>query len=613
MQGSVSALASGCPNNHDAAYFATTGGQIFVRSTAGKSFQQTNWGKPNSPPGEAPVMDPRSAFDQRIEIDPDDYQVAYVLDSNGNVWVTIDTGISWFSITYNLLKIVGKPNGSTPPVDSVEIYDPMPNGKLGDEVLLVGGLGGVYRLFNPLNLNGGTWSLFGTGLPNVLVSGLHYINGSADILVAGTFGRGAWTVPQASATMATPVSLRISGGFIRLVTDPNPSFLDVFVDNNTNVPNRIIPFAILPGIEVYGQGNSTSLEVDDANDGQARNATVDSITINGLIPVPITYQGLSTMTVTGGRLGSTITSNGSSLRFSGLNVLTVSVSHLDPLELIRRKELGLPPPVNLVTVNTSFGDDNVLWQDVLGQDELFNGSQGPNIGIKGLNSGDTFQLNQSIGNHQVAFDDILWPTLINGGGAGTINDIRVAAVDAPLTVDGQSSTTDLWLGEKFFDPNAFFPGVLSGINTDVTVRRAGLVLDDRADTSGVIASIDSNAFTRYEFVGFGLQQLPGVVRYDCTLTGLDLKLAEADNHIGVLDTPTPPRRSRAAADRLWSRRPTATAAVRCPSSTASSRSRSSTPTPIRWRASPPTSPSTTPVTASTRSSPTTAATRKPAT
>src|SRR5262249_281749 len=151
---------------------------------------------------------------------------------------------------------------SNPSFQSLEFYDPTPGQDPGDGVVLVGGLGGVFRLLD--SPSGPYWSQYGTGLPNAVVTDLHYIpinrnQGFGDLLLAGTYGRGAWLVPNASQTLATPELLRIVGDqdfngendTIRLMADPsNSSLLDVFLNNATAQPDLVVPFAVLQGIQV---------------------------------------------------------------------------------------------------------------------------------------------------------------------------------------------------------------------------------------------------------------------------------------------------------------------------------------------------------------------------
>ena len=100
-------------------------------------------------------------------------------------------------------------------------------------VLLVGGLGGVYRTLNPTG-NAPLWGEYGSGMPNVLVTDLHY-DRTDDVLLAGTFGRGAWTIARASETLAHESVLLLRGlpavnDAFRLQCNPdNPSQLDAFI------------------------------------------------------------------------------------------------------------------------------------------------------------------------------------------------------------------------------------------------------------------------------------------------------------------------------------------------------------------------------------------------
>ncbi len=72
--------------------------------------------------------------------------------------------------------------------------------------LLVGGLGGVFRLRDPDLVRAedtAAWEEFGIGMPNVLVRDLRY-NREDDVLLAATFGRGAWLMRDAQARLLVP-------------------------------------------------------------------------------------------------------------------------------------------------------------------------------------------------------------------------------------------------------------------------------------------------------------------------------------------------------------------------------------------------------------------------
>src|SRR5262249_13037134 len=133
-----------------------------------------------------------------IVLDPDDFKRAFVIDRN-DVYMTTNAGADWTKITGFL------PRKEIRDLRTIELVK-----TAGHEVLLVGGQGGVFRTIDPQFLS--VWTEFGAGLPNVLVTDLHYIPPAAnpaqggDILVAGTLGRGAWTLASAKAQLdVTPV------------------------------------------------------------------------------------------------------------------------------------------------------------------------------------------------------------------------------------------------------------------------------------------------------------------------------------------------------------------------------------------------------------------------
>ena len=65
------------------------------------------------------------------------------------------------------------------------------------------------RVFRMLTNNPGVWSEFGAGLPNTVVD-VEY-NLADDVLVAGTFGHGAWTIEDASDFLTVNGALQIFG------------------------------------------------------------------------------------------------------------------------------------------------------------------------------------------------------------------------------------------------------------------------------------------------------------------------------------------------------------------------------------------------------------------
>jgi hypothetical protein len=154
-----------------------------------------------------------------IAVDPQDYR---------RVWVTNG---DWVFYTANITDLAdcpfqvigGGPNdnlgGLTTQIQKVMVVDVG-----GTSVTLVAGLGGVFRLLAPPAPGAqATWEQFGTGMPNVLVYDVRYDAGT-DTLFAGTLGRGAWSIANASTTLADPfASAAFSGALLAVLKKYNAS------------------------------------------------------------------------------------------------------------------------------------------------------------------------------------------------------------------------------------------------------------------------------------------------------------------------------------------------------------------------------------------------------
>jgi hypothetical protein len=149
-----------------------------------------------------------------IQLDPNDARSAWVLDagaldsmgkrvSGSRVWLGAGIGTSgefWINETGNL---------SDPNLDTLTLVNDVSNGfAVGVPVVLVGGLHGVYRM-DP-NENSVFWQEFGVGLPKSLVTDLRW-DPVSDVLLAGTQGRGAWTIGSASTAAHKDAALKITG------------------------------------------------------------------------------------------------------------------------------------------------------------------------------------------------------------------------------------------------------------------------------------------------------------------------------------------------------------------------------------------------------------------
>jgi uncharacterized repeat protein (TIGR01451 family) len=157
---------SGGVDNLDVLYVGS-GSAVFLRTTVGAALAPTA----ALPAGAGAVRD--------IALDPDEWRSAYAVDNN-QVFRTTDAGASWTDITGNLAEFgVGDFN-------TTEFVAGSPK-----DLLLVGSNAGVFVSYSTSGF--ARWDKLGTGLPNAPVMDLAY-DVADDLLLAGTLGRGAWTI-----------------------------------------------------------------------------------------------------------------------------------------------------------------------------------------------------------------------------------------------------------------------------------------------------------------------------------------------------------------------------------------------------------------------------------
>ncbi len=205
----------------------------------------------------------------RVAVDPADYQTIYVLLDDGSVWQATNAGNStrvvWRNLTGNLLS------GQFPQLPSafsrsqfgtLQLYNP--TGTAGQGVLLVGGFGGVYSL----RLGGSPpcWHQFGVGLPNVAITDLHFVR-DWGVLVAATWGRGAWEIPEAGipliqgATLHVDADDRASNNVVDVRLDPgNSAFLQVIVDGITEYDG---PYVYFDKLDIVADQATDSIRIED--------------------------------------------------------------------------------------------------------------------------------------------------------------------------------------------------------------------------------------------------------------------------------------------------------------------------------------------------------------
>lgn len=188
-----------------------------------------------------------------IALDPQDWRRVYVVSAN-QVFFTANIT----DLALNPFQVIGGGGGDnlnslTTQLRSVAVVGSTP---------VVGGLGGLFRDV------GGVWSEYGEGLPNTVVRDVQW-NATDDVLVVGTFGRGAWTIDDASETITDIAALQIFGDedffgqddTIRLVIDEaNPSLLDVFINGDLSQ----FQLSVIQQINVFSLGGNDTLIVDSS-------------------------------------------------------------------------------------------------------------------------------------------------------------------------------------------------------------------------------------------------------------------------------------------------------------------------------------------------------------
>ncbi len=173
------------------------------------------------------------------------------------VYRTEDTGSSWTDVTDNLLAL------DPGLLKSVEIISGPP------AFIVAGAQKGVF--FRPLS-DPGHWARLGNGLPKVPVYHLEYDN-QDQILLAGTLGRGAWTlaaerpVPQTLA-MLVNTSFSPVPGVATTDEDGPPSSGVTISDGVVYDPRRDAVYIMESkgGISAVGTTNGEKLWTNDAAD-----------------------------------------------------------------------------------------------------------------------------------------------------------------------------------------------------------------------------------------------------------------------------------------------------------------------------------------------------------
>jgi hypothetical protein len=239
ITGRVTAIAYGNAANANIAYVGDDMGNIYVSTDV----RLGPTGAPMSPftkEAALPQVGPGGVLG--IAIDPNNAMVAYAVTSRG-VFMTTDGGTAWTKLTGNLLDVI-QTAGSPNPRSTLRCLTLVKNIATNTDALLVGGLGGVFRLSiakltPPANP---TWSQYGQSMPDVLVESLDY-RPSNQQLLAGTLGRGIWAINATNTSLADPNTLQVTGTKPMVVQDPNNPRNWLATDGNGNtlsIPKALV-------------------------------------------------------------------------------------------------------------------------------------------------------------------------------------------------------------------------------------------------------------------------------------------------------------------------------------------------------------------------------------
>jgi len=251
---------SGGVDNQDVLYVGS-GTAVFLRTTAGADLAPTA----PLPAGGGTVRD--------VVMDPDDWRSAYVIDSN-QVFRTTDAGASWTDITGNLAGFGAGIFSTT------EFIAGSPK-----DLLLVGTGAGVFVSFS--NTGFTSWNKLGTGLPNAPVWDLHY-DVADDILVAGTLGRGAWTITNLRdlARLTADLAISKTAAPDPVISGSNLTYIITITNNGPDAAESVTVADMLPGATTFiscgatgggvcsGAGNNRSVTFASLAPGASATITI---------------------------------------------------------------------------------------------------------------------------------------------------------------------------------------------------------------------------------------------------------------------------------------------------------------------------------------------------
>jgi uncharacterized repeat protein (TIGR01451 family) len=222
---------SGGVDNPDVLYVGS-GTAVFLRTTVGADLAPTA----PLPPGGGTVRD--------VVLDTDEWRNAFAIDSN-QVFRTTDAGASWTDITGNLPELGAGDFNTTEFVAGVH-----------KDLLLVGTNAGVFVSFSTSGFT--SWEKLGTGLPNALAFDLDY-DVADDVLLAGTLGRGAWTIGNLRQLTVLTADLAISKTAAPnpVITGSNLTYAITVTNNGPDAAESVTVADILPDATTFVSCSAT--------------------------------------------------------------------------------------------------------------------------------------------------------------------------------------------------------------------------------------------------------------------------------------------------------------------------------------------------------------------
>lgn len=253
---SDAAMVYGHANNVDLIYVGAGAG-VFVRTTAGGNLAPTAGAFPGG-----------QVFG--VVVDPDDEDRIYAIGST-TVYESVDGGANWTDITGN----IGDDGATT-----FRAIAYVPDGT-NDRILVGTNIGVMMTRESSL----GTWFQLGSGLPHAPVWDLDY-DVADDVLVAGTLGRGAWTLADVTTLNTPPVA---DAGPDQIVECTSPAGAEVTLDGSASFDpdgdtltftwrdelNNVVATGVTPTITVAEGTHIYTLTVDDGRGG----TDTDTVTI----------------------------------------------------------------------------------------------------------------------------------------------------------------------------------------------------------------------------------------------------------------------------------------------------------------------------------------------